>query len=194
MKKIITISREFGAGGGEIGRAVAQRLGFDYFDKAIILKACEEAGLDIASIVRYDEKVAMDFGYAQSLFGFYNRPVSDKLFDAQQRVIHKLAEHGNCVIVGRNANTILKEFNDCLHVFIHANPYWRLQRMHNKMPDTSISKISDQMRHIDKSRKKYCTRYTNSEFGVAEYYDICLSSSSLGIDRCVDVICDIAKS
>lgn len=193
MKKIITISREFGAGGGEIGRAVAKALNYDYYDKEIILKAARESNVDVESLLKWDEKVPMNFGFAQSLFDFYNKPLSEKLFDVQQQVIKEIGEKGNCVIVGRNANTILKEFDYGLHVFIHAEPYWRMERMKIKMPDATEAKISEQMRAIDKMRRKYCSYYTNSEFGVAEYYDICLNTSNLGIDTCVEILCDLAK-
>jgi len=193
MKKIITISREFGAGGGEIGRAVAKSLNYYYYDKEIILKAARESNVDVESMLKWDEKVPMNFGFAQSLFDFYNKPLSEKLFDVQQQVIKEIGEKENCVIVGRNANTILREFDYGLHVFIHADPYWRMERMKLKMPDETEAKISEHIRTIDKMRKKYCSYYTNTEFGVADYYDICLNTSNLGIDTCVDIICNLAK-
>ncbi len=192
MKRIITISREFGAGGGEIGREVASRLHYEYYDKAIILRAAKESNIDMESILKWDEKVPVNFGFAQSLFDFYNKPLNEKLFEVQQQVIRKIGEKGSCVIVGRNANTILKEFDNCLHVFVHADPYWRLERMKEKMPDATEAKISEEIRAIDKARKKYCAYYTNTEFGVADYYDISLNTSSLGIAACVDTICNIA--
>ncbi|HHW67803.1 MAG: hypothetical protein PWP07_2592 [Epulopiscium sp.] len=193
MKKIITISREFGAGGGEIGRKVAQALNYDHYDKELILKAAKESQVDVESLLKWDERVPRDFGFAQSLFDFYNRPLSEKLFDAQQRVIKAIAEKGNCVIVGRNANAILKEYDHALHVFVHADFYWRLNRMKAKMPDATEHKISEQIRAIDKMRRKYCTYYTNTEFGVADYYDISFNTSKLGIDACVEIICNLAK-
>ncbi len=193
MKKIITISREFGAGGGEIGRAVAKSLNYYYYDKEIILKSARESNVDVESMLKWDEKVPMNFGFAQSLFDFYNKPLSEKLFNVQQQVIKEIGEKENCVIVGRNANTILREFDYGLHVFIHADPYWRMERMKSKMPDMTEAKISEQIRTIDKIRKKYCSYYTNTEFGVADYYDICLNTSNLGIDTCVDIICNLAK-
>lgn len=194
MKKIITISREFGAGGSAIGRAVADRLGYEFYDKAIILRAARESNMDVESMLKWDEKVPMNFGFAQSLFDFYNRPLNEKLFDVQRDVIRKIGEKGSCVIVGRNANTILKEFDYCLHAFVHANPYWRMEHMKEKMPDATEAKISEQIRAIDKARRKYCAYYTNTEFGVADYYDISLNASSLGIDTCVDIICSIAEA
>ncbi len=193
MKKIITISREFGAGGSAIGMEVAKRLGFEFYDKAIILRTAKESNIDVESILRWDEKVPKNFGFAQSLFDFYNRPLNEKLFDAQKDVIRRIGEKGKCVIVGRNANTILKEFDNCLHVFVHADPYWRMEHMKEKMPDATEAKISEQIRVIDKARRKYCAYYTNTEFGVADYYDISLNSSSLGIETCIDTICNIAS-
>lgn len=193
MKKIITISREFGAGGSAIGVEVANRLGYEFYDKAIILKAAKESNIDVERILKWDEKVPANFGFAQSLFDFYNKPLNEKLFEIQKDVIRKIGEKGSCVIVGRNANTILKEFDNCLHVFVHANPYWRMQHMKEKMPDASEAKISEQIRAIDKARRKYCAYYTNTEFGVADYYDLSLNSSTLGIEACVDTICNLAE-
>ena len=104
MKKIITISREFGAGGGEIGRKVAERLGYHYYDKELILRSADTSKVDVESMRRWDEKVPANFGFAQSLFNFYNKPLNETLFEAQTKVIREIGEKGNCVIVGRNAN------------------------------------------------------------------------------------------
>ncbi|MDD6491866.1 MAG: cytidylate kinase-like family protein [Firmicutes bacterium] len=193
MKRIITISREFGAAGGTIGYALAQKLGYEYFDKELILKAARASHMDPESVMRWDEKVSFNFGFAQSLFDFYNKPLSEKLYLVQEKVIREIGEKGNCVIVGRNANTILKEYENSLHVFIHANPYWRMEHMKAKMPDASAAKISEEMHAIDKARKKYCAYYTNTDFGVADYYDICLDSSSLGIDACINILYELSK-
>jgi cytidylate kinase len=193
MKKIITISREFGAGGGEIGRIVAENLKYEFYDKEIILEAARESNVDINSMLKWDEKVPMNFGFAQSLFDFYNKPLSEKLFQIQQQVIKEVGEHGNCVIVGRNANTILKEFDNGLHVFVYADQNWRLERMKGKVTGEAANRLNEEIRSIDKTRKKYCSYYTNTEFGVADYYDICLNTSTLGIETCADIICNLAK-
>lgn len=193
MKKIITISRTFGAGGGQIGKKVAEKLGFYYMDKDVILRsAMESDNLTPEEILRYDEKVPFDFGFGQSLFDFYNRPLDERLFAAQKKAICRQAEKGNCVIVGRNANYVLKEYDHALHVFISASLRFRLNNLKEKMPDFSEDRILEEMRSVDKKRKKYCSYYTNTEFGDAEYYDLCLKSSTIGIDRCVDIICSIA--
>lgn len=188
MKKIITISREFGAGGGEIGKKLADILGYEFYSKEIILRAAYEHDIDIASMEKWDEKVPANFGFAQSLFDFYNKPLSEKLFEAQKKVIMEIGEKGNCVILGRNANSILKEFDNSLHAFISADPLWRRDRLTDKMPDYSLAKISEKIRSVDRTRKKYCAHYTNTVFGMSDYYDICLHSSHLGIDQCVDIL------
>jgi len=193
MKQIITISREFGAGGGEIGRRVAKELNYEFYNKKLIFEAAREANVDVESLLEWDEKVPVNFGFAQSLFDFYNKPLSEKLFSAQKHVIKKLGEKGHCVIVGRNANSILKEYDKALHVFIHADEEWRLGRMNDLMPNTKEYKIKEQIRIIDKKRKKYCTYHTHTEFGIADYYDISLRTSRLGVDKCVKIICELAR-
>lgn len=100
MKKIITISREFGAYGGTIGLAVAERLGYEFYNKEIILRAAQHSNIDVESLQKWDEKVPMNFGFAQSLFDFYNKPLNEKLFSAQKKVIRDIGEKGRCVIVG----------------------------------------------------------------------------------------------
>src|SRR5574344_2666166 len=195
MKKIITISREFVSGGGEIGEKVARRLGFELYDKSIILQAARSAQIDPGEMLKHDERVPQLNGFTQGLFDMYNSPLDERLFEAQKTVIKKIGEHGNCVIVGRNANSILHEYDHSLHVFIHADKYWRIMRMKaDKMKDYSEEKISRHMSDVDKTRKKYCSYYPNTEFGAADYYDLCLSTSSLGIDKCVDIICGIAQN
>lgn len=193
MRKIITISREFGAGGGEIGERLAKVLGYECYNKELILKAAAKSNVDVQSIIKWDEKVPVEFGIGQSLFEFYNRPLSETLFEAQKNVIREFGEKGNCVIIGRNGNQILKEYDKCLHVFIHADPYWRLNRMKRKMPNVPESKLIEEIRSIDKMRRKYCTFYTNTEFGKAEYYDITLNTSRLGIESCLKILTGLAK-
>ena len=195
MKKIITISREFGAAGGTIGKTVAERLGYEYFDKELIIQAARDANLDVEKIVKFDEKVPVMFGFTQSLFDLYNSPVEERFYEAQKRIIRKIAEHGKCVIVGRNANSVLAEYDDSFHVFIHANFYWRLNYLKSdKMKNVRPEKIAEHINNIDKARKKFCAYYTNKDFGSAASYDMSLSSSALGIQKCAELICDAASS
>lgn len=194
MKKIITISREFGACGGTIGRRVADELGYYYFDRDMIIQAAFASGnLSPDEIRRYDENVPHNFGLGQSLLNFYNKPLDEKLFQAQKEAIRKVAGKGNCVIVGRNSNVILQEYDSSLHVFISATKYFRLKHMMEITPGATEDQIEAQMKAADKARRKYCKYYTDTEFGNAAYYDMCLKSSTLGIDKCVEMICEVAK-
>jgi cytidylate kinase len=193
MKNIITISRQFGAGGSTIGKAVAKRLGFYYCNKDMIVRAALESGnLTPREVMFYDEKVPAEFGFGQSLFDFYNKPLDERLFNAQTEAIRKVAEKGNCVIVGRNANIVLKEFDRTLHVFVAATERFRLEMMRDRLPDLSDEKRLERIRSVDKTRKKYCKHYTHTEFGNADYYDLTVKSSTFGIDKCVDIICNAA--
>ncbi len=188
MKKIVTISREFGAGGGTIGYRLAEETGLEYYDKELILMRAGKGNVDLYSLIKWDESVPINFGFTQSLFDFYNRPLSERIFQAQKETIQQVGEKGNCIIVGRNANTILKEYDKTLHVFIHASIDFRLARMKKEMPDQTDQQILDRIRRVDKQRKKYCTYHTHTEFGDSRYYDVCLDSSRFGIDRCVEIL------
>ena len=188
MKKIVTISREFGAGGGTIGYRLAQETGLEYYDKELILMRAGKGNVDLYSLIKWDESVPINFGFTQSLFDFYNRPLSERIFQAQKETIRQVGEKGNCIIVGRNANTILKEYDKTLHVFIHAGIDFRLARMKKEMPDQTDQQILDHIRRVDKQRKKYCTYHTHTEFGDSRYYDVCLDSSRFGLDRCVEIL------
>lgn len=191
MKRIVTISREFGAGGSTVATAVAERTGLEYYDKELILMRAGRGNVDLYSLIKWDESVPINFGFTQSLFDFYNRPLSDRIFEAQKETIREVGEKGNCIIVGRNANWILKEFDRTLHVFIHASVEWRLAWMKKKMPDHSEAQILEEIRKVDRQRRKYCTYHTRTEFGDSRCYDICLDSGRLGIEKCVDILTEL---
>lgn len=193
MKKIITISRDFGAGGGEICRKLSEKLNYEYYDKALILRTAKEAGMDVEAILKWEEKVPINFGFGQSLFDFYSRPINEKLYDVQRDIIRGIAEKGNCIILGRNANTILKEFDSTLHVFVTAPKEFRLNRMKPQLPAESDEQLIERISQIDKQRRKYCSYNSSYKFGEAESYDICFDTSRIDIDKCVDIIYDLAK-
>ncbi len=193
MKTIITISREFGAAGGEIGRRLAKEMNLQYYDKEIILLAARQFNLDVDSLYEWDEKMPMNFGFGQSLLDFYNRPLSEIIFQAQTKVIQDIGEKGNCVIVGRNADSILREYDGCLTVFIHADLEWRVRRMSTRMPEDSLAKIHEKAKVVDQKRKKYYSYHVQREFGMASNYDLSLCSSRIGIERCVGLIKDAVE-
>lgn len=194
MKKVITIAREFGAGGGEIGRRVAKELEIEFYDKDIILRtALANSKLDPELVRKWDERVPKSFGFAQSLFDFYNKPLDEELWQAQRDAIREMANHENCVIVGRNSEYILREFDHCLHVFAHASFQWRVKRMAGKMPGVPLSQVEKDIRDADRSRKKNCEYYTKQIYGDARNYDLTINTEKLGIDKAVEMVLDAAK-
>lgn len=194
MKQIITIGRQYGAAGGEVGKKVANALGIAYYDRDLILKTAS-ASLNITpdQVRKWDEKVPIDVGFAQSLFHFYNKPFGEELWQAQVDAIRTLANRENCVIVGRNADWILKEYDHCLKVFIHADKPWRIRHMKTLHPETTEEQIKADLKAADKARKYYCSHYTGQVYGLAQNYDLTLSTSMLGIDHVADIIVEAAK-
>ncbi|MBO5460315.1 MAG: cytidylate kinase-like family protein [Ruminococcus sp.] len=194
MKKVITISREFGSGGRTIGKAVAQRLGFKYYDKEIIEKISEQTGLSKDYIKENGEYSAGKnmFGYAFVGRVINGMSVEDYLWCEQRKLIEEIAEEGNCVIVGRCADYILKDRKDCLHVFVHADMDFKVKRIVNNYGETD-EKPEKRLMDKDKKRAVNYKYYTDGKWGASKNYDISLKSSELGIDTCVDVIVQLAK-
>ena len=118
--------------------------------------------------------------------------VSDKLYVCQTNVIRDLADKGPCVIVGRCADFILKDRPDCLHVFIHADNAHRAARIRERYGETK-QPMEKRLQEKDSKRKVYYKHYTNRNWGEAGNYDVCLDSGTLGVDKCVDIVCDIAE-
>ena len=132
---------------------------------------------------RWDERVPHEFGFTQSLFNFYSRPLSEELWDAQMRAIREIADKESCVIVGRNADYILREFDHCLRVFIHADRSWRLLRMRDLMPDTPFDQLESDMNTADRARRTYCEKMTGRTYGDSRNFDLTLCTSTLGIEK-----------
>ena len=194
MKRIITIGRDFGAGGSTLGRRLAQELGLEYYDRDIILQTAKaSAHLTPAQVRQWDERVPHEFGFTQSLFNFYNRPLGEELWDAQVKAIRDLAEHNNCVIVGRNADYILREFDHCLRVFVHADKYFCIKHMQELMPGTPREQIEKDKISADRARQDYCTRYTGRVYGDSRNYDLTLCTSTLGFDKAYELLLSAAK-
>lgn len=195
MRKIITIGREFGAGGGEIGRTVAKELGLPFYDKDIILKtAIASRKLNPEQVRKWDERVPSSFGFAQSLFDFYNKPLDEELWRAQKDAIRELANRESCVIVGRNGDYILREFDHCLNVFVHAGYQWRVRRMAGMMPGTSLEQVASDVKQADKARKRYCEYYTGKVYGDSRNFDLTLNTEKLGIERAVQLVLAAAEN
>lgn len=194
MKRIITISREFGAGGRTIGREVANKLGIAFYDRDIILKTAQESTeLTADDIRRFEEKTHIDVGFTQSLFDYYSRPIDEKIWEAQRKAIRNLAEKESCVIVGRNADYILREFDHLLRVFVYANKDWRVKHLSTLM-EGSYAEIESKMNQADKARKNYCSKLTGKVYGDAHNYDLSINTGKLGFDKAVELILSTVDS
>ena len=193
-KRIITISREFGSGGRFIGEEVAKKLGIAYYDKEMIGQIAEQAGLS-SEYVRENAELSPKkgwFAYAFSGRDITGKSVEDMVYEAQRKVIMEIAEKENCVIVGRNADFILKDRKDVLNVFIHGSIPEKVRRicsLYNVTEVDAIKMIND----IDKRRRTNYNFYTEQKWGMAENYTMSLNSSVLGYDLCQKIIIDCAK-
>lgn len=195
-KNIITISRQFGSGGRTVGRMLAERLGVPFYDKELVKHVADETGLDTAFIEENGEfspsKSIFSFAMSQGIPCMQNGlSMSDFIFCIQRQVILKLAEQP-CVIVGRGADYILRERDDCFNVFIHADMQSRAERI-VRLYGESEKKPEQRLADKDKKRKIYYKHYTDREWGDAKNYDMCLNSGKIGIEKCVELILDAIK-
>ncbi|MEO2615922.1 AAA family ATPase [Blautia wexlerae] len=193
---IITIGREYGSGGRQIGQEVAKYFGIKCYDKELLEHAANESGICKELFENHDERptnsflysLVMDtysFGYSSS--GFTDMPMNHKVFLAQFDAIKKLASEGPCVMVGRCADYALSEYKDCFSVFVHADTDWRINRLSQKHNKTA-KEAKDMINKTDKSRSSYYNYYTNKKWGVASSYNLCVDSSKLGIDGAAKAI------
>lgn len=199
-KKIITVSRQFGSGGRTVGKMVAEKLGIAYYDKDIVKQVALETGFDEGFIEDKGEYASSKswLAYMFSARGTGHSvhsglSMQDFLWAVQCRIIMQLADKEPCVIVGRCADYILRDRDDCLNVFIHADNEARadrIVRMYGQSEKSPEKRISDK----DKRRSTYYRHYTDREWGMAVNYDISLNSSVVGIERCADIIAELAKS
>lgn len=196
-KNIITISREFGSGGRSIGRLVAQKLGIPFYDKELVNQIALESGFAPKFVEDHGEHSPGTslFSYAfapQGVPGVMNGlSTADFLWNIQCNVILQLAEKGPCVIVGRNADYILKDRKDTLNVFIHADMDFRADRI-VRLYGESEKSPQNRLNEKDKRRKVNYQHYTGRNWGEAKNYDLCLKSSTLGIETCADIIAEMA--
>lgn len=193
-KRIITISREFGSGGRFIGEEVAKKLGIAYYDKNIINQIAEESGLSPDYIQESAELSPKKGILAYALAGrdITGKSVEDMVYEVQRKVILELAEKEPCVIIGRNADFILKDRDDVLNVFIHGNmpeKTERICRLYNVSEKEAVKMMTD----TDKRRMTNYNFYTDQRWGKASNYTLCLNSSQLGYDKCEEIIMECVK-
>lgn len=197
-KKIITISREFGSGGRTIGHMVAEKLGIPFYDKELVDQIALESGFAPKFVEENGEhapgRSSLSYAFApQGIPGIMNGlSTADFLWNIQCSVILQLAENGPCVIVGRNADYVLKDRADCLHAFIHADlPYRadRIVRLYGEAEKSPEARLQEK----DKRRRVNYQHYTGRTWGAAQNYDISLNSGKIGLEACADIIVALAK-
>ena len=202
-KKIITISREYGSGGRQVGLTVAKKLGMEFYDKELIDAAAKEIGFPTEMIADREQRLtnSLLYNFAMgTLYGIaYPRepkvselPLTEQIYQAQKKAIEEAAKRGSCIFVGRCADYILKSRPDVLRVFIYADRDIRKRRAIEEYGEIA-EYIDEFMYQTDKRRRIHYENYTNQKWGSRENYDLMLNSGDLGLDKCVELLCEAVK-
>lgn len=195
-KNIITISRQYGSGGRYIGENLAKALGIPCYDEKLIDMVAKESGFAESFVAEKGERmtgsllfnIASSISFANNVFSTNNGvTLQDEIYFAQNRIIKELAEKGPCVIVGRCADYILREREDCLNVFIFADIESKIERA-EKYFNITREEAPAVLKKKDKARANHYKYYTDQDWGMASNYDLCLNSGLIGIEGCVKTI------
>lgn len=204
MSLIITIGRQFGSGGRDVGERIAKYFNIPFYDKELVEMAAQKSNISKEALKEVDEHATNSFLYSlasgnYSLCGinapiYYEMPINDKLFIAQSEVIKDVAKEGSCVIVGRCADYVLESENvDYLNVFIYGGVDYRAKRVMEAQGLTQ-SKARDKVIKTDKQRRTYYDYYTSRDWGVMSNYDLCVNTEKIGIDGAANLIIGCVKS
>ncbi len=201
MLPVITIARQYGSGGHEVGERLARELDIPFYDKALIAMAAKQSGFSEEVFADADERatssllysmVMGNYGFGVRIPGLNEMPINDKLFIIQSDIIKKAAAEGPCVIIGRCADYILREFSNCLNVFIHADKASRVERIVSKNL-CEEKKAPDFVSKKDKQRANYYNFYSNNRWDDLNNYDLTLDTSKFTVEQAVELIVDAAK-
>jgi len=196
---IISIGRQYGSGGHEIGEKLASKLGVKFYDNALIDRVSKESGLCKEIIMEHDEKPTSSFLYNLVTDPYsinFNRgsvadmPYGQKIFLAQFETVKNIANEGSCVIVGRCADYILKDHQNLISIFIYADKDFRLKRIALENPELSENNLNGLIDKKDRSRASYYNYYSDNKWGRASSYDLCINSAKTGIEGAVKLIED----
>lgn len=184
MNKVITISRQYGSGGRELGEKLAQKLGIPFYDKELIKMIAKEGNMEAAMVEAYDE-VEPDFdNYSgRDIPPDYQIAMTQKIYSAQSRVISDLASKGPCVIVGRCADAILPE---AVRIFAFADMENRIRRIADRLPGLTADKLEKRIISVDSRRKAYHEYYSTKGWGEMDGYDLCLNTGKAGLNGCLE--------
>ncbi len=194
---VITIGRQYGSGGREIGEKLAKELNIPFYDKELVEMAAKKSDISAEVFQQVDEKATNSFLYSlvtgNSMRGinspvYYEMPINDKLFIAQADIIKNVAREGSCVIVGRCADYILEDIDvPTLNVFIYASLEKRIERI-SRIYELTSSKAKDAINKTEKRRRTYYNYYSSQEWGKMTNYDLCISTDTVGSDGAVQLI------
>lgn len=195
-KYVITIARGYGSGGRTIGKMLSEELGIPYYDRDLLRLASDDSGINQELFAKADEKLkkSLLFKIARNIYkGELIPPDSDEfvsndnLFNYQAKIIKELADTETCIIIGRCADFILKDHPNVVRLFVHA-PLQDCINTLVEMTGKSDKEVEKQILEIDKHRAEYYKYYTGREWENAKHYDLCLNSSKLGFDKCVEIV------
>lgn len=201
MRKIITISRQYGSGGREIGEELAGKLGIPFYDKELITRAAKESGFSETVFENVEKKATNSLLYSIAMgmnaygnhdIGFTHLSLDDQVFLAQSNVIRQIAKEGPSVIVGRCADYILRDHKDVINVFIWADLAFRKERA-IKLYNMEADKAEETILKIDKRRANYYNYHASEKWGRAENYHLSIRSDYVGIDYAVELLADYIK-
>ena len=192
---VISIGRQFGAGGRRVGQALAKELGIAYYDKELIMEAAKEFGFAPVFFEENDEKSASFAGnvlqwmesFVTNGMGSKNYLSQDTLFEMQSEVVRKVAEKHSCVIVGRCSDYVLRDYPNCVSVFLHSSDEDRIRRSRERSGLTEEEAIS-KMRMQDKKRAAYYNFYSSKTWGESATYTLSIDVSSIGVEQTVQLI------
>lgn len=192
---VISIGRQFGAGGRRVGQALAKELGIAYYDKELIMEAAKEFGFAPIFFEENDEKSASFSGnvlqwmesFVTNGLGSKNYLSQDTLFEMQSEVVRKVAEKHSCVIVGRCSDYVLRNNPNCVSVFLHSSDSDRIQRIQERS-ELTVEEAISKMRMEDKKRAAYYNFYSSKTWGASSTYTLSIDVSSIGVEQTVQLI------
>lgn len=197
--KIITISRQYGSGGRQVGKLLSEKYNMRYFDKELLEEAAKKSGISKELFLMHDEKPTGSFLFSLVSDGYFagypsmnsysDMPLSQRVFLAQFDTIKNIGDNEDCVIVGRCADYALADYENALNVFILADMESRTENV-SKDLNIPVYKARELIAKTDKRRASYYNYYTNKKWGACESYHLSLDSSKIGIEGCVDIIMD----
>lgn len=204
MSRVITVGRQFGSGGRDVGQKIAAALGIPYYDKELVEKAAEKSNISSEAVKEIDERATNSLLYSIVTGGFgmkglntplfYEMPMNDKFFIAQSEVIKELAREGDCVIVGRCADYVLENEADVdiFSLFIYAPIDFRTMRVARDL-NLPENRAKDHIQKTDKQRRTYYDYYTSRSWGNMTNYDLCINTGKISIDKAAELVINYLK-